>query len=133
MARMTIGRLAVAAGAHVTTVRFYERAGLLPPPARSAGGHRVYGNDHLQRLMFIRHARELEFSIDAIKSLLVMSEASRSSCQDVHGLATAHLHAVRGRIADLTRLETCLADALAQCAREASSTCSLLRLLRRAA
>ncbi len=133
MARMTIGRLAVAAGAHVTTVRFYERTGLLPPPARSAGGHRIYGEDHLQRLIFIRHAREFDFSIDAIKELLVMSDASRTSCRDVHVLATAHLRAVRGRIADLTRLETRLADALAQCAREASSTCSLLRLLGRAA
>jgi MerR family mercuric resistance operon transcriptional regulator len=129
---MTIGRLALAADAHVTTIRFYERTGLLPPPDRSAGGHRIYGHDHLQRLIFIRHARELEFSIEEIRQLLAFTDATRSSCRDVHILATAHLDALRGRIADLTRLEVRLADALAQCASDAPSTCSLLRLLRHA-
>jgi MerR family mercuric resistance operon transcriptional regulator len=128
---MTIGRLALAAGAHVTMVRFYERAGLLPSPDRTAGGHRIYGHDHLQRLIFIRHARELEFSIDEIRRMLTITDA-RTSCCDIHPLAAAHLDALRGRIADLTRLEARLADALAQCAREDPSTCSLLQMLRRA-
>jgi MerR family transcriptional regulator, mercuric resistance operon regulatory protein len=132
MTRMTIGRLAVAAGAHVTTIRFYERAGLLPPPGRSAGGHRIYGHDHLQRLIFIRRARELEFSIDTIRQLLVIADTSRASCGDVHVLAAAHLDALRGRIADLSKLEARLTDTLAQCAREAPAACSLLQLLRRA-
>ena len=129
MKLMTIGRLAIAAGTHVTTVRFYERIGLLPAPSRSTGGHRLYSHDHLQRLMFIRRARELEFSIDAIKEMLPLAGATRASCQDVHQLAAVHLDELRNRIAGLTRLEARLADAMSHCAGGSLSACAVLQLL----
>lgn len=68
---LTIGKLGEAAGVKVPTIRYYEQIGLLPEPDRSAGNQRLYGQSALDRLAFIRHARELGFPLDAIRDLLV--------------------------------------------------------------
>ena len=65
-----IGELGRRTRCKAQTIRWYEEIGLLPPPERTAGGHRVYGERHLARLDFIRHARELGFSLDAVRALL---------------------------------------------------------------
>lgn len=67
---LTIGKLGEAAGVKVPTIRYYEQIGLLPEPDRSAGNQRLYGQSALDRLAFIRHARELGFPLDAIRDLL---------------------------------------------------------------
>jgi len=69
-----IGSLAQRTGANVETIRYYERVGLLPAPARSAGGYRLYGIAHVKRLMFIRRARALGFSIDEVRTLLKLAD-----------------------------------------------------------
>ena len=74
MQPLTIGRLAAAAGVNLETVRYYERIKLMPPPARTASGHRVYEAAHIQRLAFIRRARELGFSIEEVRALLALAE-----------------------------------------------------------
>lgn len=128
MNRMTIGTLALASGVRVTTIRYYERAGLMPAPARTAGRHRNYTNDHQRRLLFICRARELEFSIEEIRMLLVLAEPTRTSCRDVQNLATAHLKRLRHRITSLVKLEAMLANAVARCS-EANPRCPILELL----
>ena len=70
---MTIGSLAVATRTRVETVRWYEKIGLLPAPARSSGNYRLYGPEHLRRLSFIRRGRALGFTVDQIRDLLALA------------------------------------------------------------
>jgi MerR family mercuric resistance operon transcriptional regulator len=126
---MTIGTLAVASGIKVTTIRYYERIGLMPAPARTAGRHRNYTNDHRRRLLFICRARELEFSVEQIRMLLVLAEPARMSCRDVQNLAAAHLKKLRHKITTLVKLEAMLAGAVAQCSGKPTPPCPVLELL----
>jgi DNA-binding transcriptional MerR regulator len=71
---MKIGELSKATGTNVETIRYYERIGLLPAPLRTAANYRSYGEAHRTRLAFVRHSRELGFTIDEIRSLLDLSD-----------------------------------------------------------
>jgi MerR family mercuric resistance operon transcriptional regulator len=129
MQSMTIGRLAEAAGVNLETVRYYERIKLMPSPARSASGHRVYEEGHVRRLAFIRRGRELGFSIEQIRALLALAEPSRASCTQVNEIARTHLDEVRAKVADLLRLEGILAATIAQCSGDAAPSCPVLDML----
>lgn len=83
---MKIGELASAAATKVETVRYYEKIGLLPPPARTSANYRAYGNDHLARLSFIRRARDLGFTLEAVRELLTLSDDKAQSCDAVDGI-----------------------------------------------
>jgi MerR family transcriptional regulator, mercuric resistance operon regulatory protein len=130
MTRMTIGVLATATGLKVTTIRYYERTGLMPAPARSTGRHRTYTDEHRRRLLFICRARELKFSIEEIKLLLVLAEPGRDACRDVHHLAAAHLQRLRQSITGLVKIEALLAEALARCSRALDLPCAVLEVLK---
>lgn len=129
MDRLTIGMLAAATGVKITTIRYYERAGLMVSPPRSAGGHRNYTNVHRRRLLFIRKARQLEFSIQDIRSLLLLAEPAGPSCREVQRVAAAHLQELRRKISALAKLEALLAGAVAHCSGNASPRCPVLELL----
>jgi len=126
---LTIGRLAAATGVNLETVRYYERIELMPPPARTASGHRAYEHAHVQRLAFIRRARELGFSIEQIRALLALAEPSRVSCGEVRKIARTHLNEVRAKLADLTRLEGILAATIVQCTGDPAPSCPVLDML----
>jgi DNA-binding transcriptional MerR regulator len=100
----TIGALAGETGVHVETIRYYERIGLLPAPARSRGGYRLYTDDHARRLAFIRRGRELGLSIDAVRELLTLASDRLRSCARVDRLVAEHLHALDHQIAGLQAL-----------------------------
>ena len=72
--RLTIGGLSTGAAVNIETVRYYERVGLLPTPRRTAGGHRLYGPEHVMRLTFVRRARELGFTLEEIRALLRLAD-----------------------------------------------------------
>jgi MerR family mercuric resistance operon transcriptional regulator len=129
MDRLTIGMLAAEAGIKITTIRYYERTGLMLVPPRTAGQHRSYTNDHRRRLLFICKARELEFSIEEIKALLALAEASRISCRDVQHIAAIHLEKLRRKIAALSKLEAVLAGTVARCSGKAGPPCPVLEFL----
>src|SRR6267143_4851873 len=103
--RIAIGALATHTGANIETIRYYERVGLLPAPARSSGGYRLYGTDHLKRLNFIRRARALGFSIGEVRTLLRLADERKRPCVEVRVVAEAHLKDVRAKIADLRKME----------------------------
>lgn len=130
MQRMTIGTLAAANGIKITTIRYYERAGLMPSPPRTTGRHRNYTIDHQRRLSFICRARELEFSIEEIRTLLVLAEPARTSCREVRHLAAAHVTKLRQKITALVKLEAKLAGAVARCSGEPHPPCPVLELLK---
>ena len=91
---MLIGKLAAQTGVNIETIRYYERVELLSAPARTDGGHRVYDADHVRRLTFIRRSRELGFSLDDIRTLLVLSDGKRDCA--ARELTLRHLADVRG-------------------------------------
>ncbi|MEQ9643661.1 MAG: helix-turn-helix domain-containing protein [Alphaproteobacteria bacterium] len=126
---ITIGALARKTGAKVETVRYYERIGLMPAPPRAAGGHRRYGETQVRRLWFIRHARHLGFSLDDIRHLLRLVDENTLTCRDVHISASEHLSAIRGRIADLQRLERVLNDLVDRCDRGLTPDCPVIDAL----
>lgn len=126
---ITIGRLAAAAGVKVPTIRYYEEIGLLPPPERSAGNQRLYGDAHQQRLAFIRHARELGFSLDAIRELLRMADDPDQSCAAADAIARRQLAAVDSRIARLTALRGELERMLRQCSSGRIADCRVIETL----
>jgi len=103
---MKIGELARATGTQVETIRFYEREGLLPAPARSGGNYRVYGSAHAERLSFIRHCRTLDIALDEIRVLLRFKDAPAENCREVNEVLDEHIGHVAGRIRDLRQLES---------------------------
>jgi Cd(II)/Pb(II)-responsive transcriptional regulator len=111
-----IGELAARAQSPVQTVRYYERMGLLPPPARSAGNYRLYGEPHLQRLLFIRHCRVLDLSLTEIRSLLDLRDSPAKSCDAVNAVVDAHIEHVARRIGELRWLQRRLKSLRAGCA-----------------
>lgn len=129
MRGLTIGKLAEATGVHLETVRYYERIGLVPAPARTAGGYRSYGSEHARRLSFIRRARELGFGIEDIKALLTLAEPGHGSCTDVRTLTMTHLDDVRAKISDLQKLERILAKTVDQCSGVETPICPVLDML----
>jgi len=112
---MTIGRAAAAAGCKVQTVRYYEQVGLLPAPSRTEGNQRLYADADIRRLMFIRHARGLGFPLDAIRSLLSLSDRPDQPCKTADMIARAQLAEVERRLAQLNALKAELSRMLDQC------------------
>lgn len=113
---MRIGELAAKAGVDVQTLRYYEREGLLDPPARTPSGYRSYAPEHLERLNFVRHCRSLDMALADVKRLLALSKDKSVSCDEVNTLVHAHLQRVRAKRAALEGLERQLAALDAQCA-----------------
>ena len=112
---LTRGTLSRRTGCNIETIRYYERIGLLSDPPRSAGGHRIYGEDHLKRLTFIRRARELGFSIEEIRKLLALVDGGETSCAEVRALTLKHVGDIQGKIADLRKIERVLEDIAVRC------------------
>lgn len=112
---LTIGALSKHTGVNIETIRFYERVGILPKPPRSAGGHRIYGQDLLMRLGFVRRGRELGFSLDELRGLLQLVDGGHYTCAEVRSITLDHLADVRRKVADLRRLERTLAEVAGKC------------------
>jgi MerR family mercuric resistance operon transcriptional regulator len=123
-----IGEAARQSGVNIETIRYYEREGLVPPPARSASGRRLYDGAAIARLRFIKRCRSLGFSIRTILTLLTAADDPGNACGDVKTIGERHLCTVRDKIADLKELERTLAGLLAECDRGKRS-CSALRRL----
>jgi len=111
---LTIGRLAAAAGVGVETIRFYEREGLLPSPARTASGYRQYEPATAQRLGFIRRAKALGFSLAEIRELLGLAEPDGERAR-VKALTRGKLAEIDQRIVELQRMRAALAELERQC------------------
>ncbi|MEL6859775.1 MAG: helix-turn-helix domain-containing protein [Pseudomonadota bacterium] len=115
MKPMTIGRLSKAAGVKVTTIRYYESIGLMGEPDRSDSGQRLYGDDAVQRLSFIRHGRELGFPTEAIRELITLQSNPGEDCAVVEAIAEDQLQNVRTRLKQLRALERELKRMITSC------------------
>jgi DNA-binding transcriptional MerR regulator len=128
-ANIPIGELSRRAGVKVTTIRFYEGAGLMPKPPRSDGDRRLYDAGHVRRLSFIRHARELGFEMDDVRTLLELSDRPDGPCEPADEIAGRHLKAVEEKIAKLTALKSELARMLDCCGHGAVAECRVIESL----
>ncbi|MGM0586032.1 MAG: MerR family transcriptional regulator [Pseudomonadota bacterium] len=126
---LSIGKLAAAAGVKVPTIRYYEQIGLLPEPGRSAGNQRLYGRDAVDRLAFIRHARELGFPLEAIRDLLSLSDRPDQSCEAADAIAQVQLAEVKRRIARLEALKEGLERMIRQCEGGRIADCRVIEAL----
>jgi DNA-binding transcriptional MerR regulator len=127
--QFTIGRLADAAGCKVQTVRYYEQVGLLRRPERSGGNQRLYGKTDIDRLTFIRHARDLGFPIEAIRDLLSLSDRPDQPCEAADAIARTQLSQVNRRIEHLQALRLELERMIAQCSGGRISDCRVIEVL----
>jgi DNA-binding transcriptional MerR regulator len=105
MREYSIGELSSHTGVKVPTIRYYEDIGLMPDPPRTGGGQRRYSAQARDRLGFIAHAREMGFPLDAIRSLIDLSEHPDKPCDGADRIAAERLDDVNRRIERLTRLK----------------------------
>ena len=131
MRTMTIGKAARLSGVGVETVRFYERRGLIDQPPRPAnGGFRVYPEQTVERIRFIRQAQELGFSLAEIAELLALRADPSADCAEVRDHAEAKLDEVDRKIAGLEHLRSALAQVIAACPGQgALGACSIMDAL----
>ena len=124
---MKIGELARAAATPVETIRYYERECLLPEPPRTESNYRIYGDEHLERLAFIRHCRTLDMTLDEIRVLLRFKDAPAEDCREVNQLLDEHLGHVEARIDELKALHRQLLNLREQCLDPAAAAdCGIL-------
>lgn len=126
---MRIGKLAESTGVKPETIRFYEREGLLPAPARAANNYRVYGGLHRRRLCFLARLRSLGFRLHEVRELLSLIDQGDYSCGDIKGIGERHLQVIRQRLKDLMRLEKAMKELVRQCDGGDSTDCTMLEVL----
>ena len=125
---MKIGELARSTTTPIETIRFYEREGLLPQAARTEGNYRIYSQEHIERLTFIRHCRSLDMALDEIRALLRFKEAPQDNCAGVNELLDDHIGHVAQRIRELRGLEKQLKLLREQCGEaNAAGDCGILK------
>lgn len=130
MSHLKIGELAKRTDCQVETIRYYEREGLLPAPARSGGNYRLYGAAHVERLRFIRHCRSLDMTLDEVRSLLHFKDIPTENCGEVNALLDKHIGHVTTRMTELKALQTQLKELRALCHNvQATTDCGILQEL----
>ncbi len=129
MKKITIGEASRQSGVKVPTIRYYENIGLLPAPARSESNQRFYEQPDLDRLAFIRHARELGFDVDAIRTLLVLQDDPHQPCASADAIAKARLIEVEQRIRSLTALKAELEMMVEGCGHGRVDQCRVIEVL----
>jgi MerR family copper efflux transcriptional regulator len=131
MESMTIGQVAKRAGVGVETIRFYEREGLIVPPPRKDSGYRAYPPETVDRVRFVRRAKELGFSLGEIKELLALRIAADATCAQIRTRAEIKIADIEDRIASLRRMTQALTRLADACdgGRGAVSECPILDAL----
>lgn len=124
-----IGAVAALTGLNIETIRYYERVGVLPKPPRSHAGQRVYDETHAARLVFVRRARELGFSLEDVRALLHLAGKGVACCDQTKAIALRHLSNVRGKIASLRRLERTLGQMSEACTPGEQAFCPIVEAL----
>ncbi len=125
----SIGQMAKTGHCKVQTIRYYEQIGLLDKPGRSQGNQRIYTKQQLDRLKFIRHSRELGFSLDHIREILQLSTNPNHSCSQVDQIARSHLKEVESKIKRLNDMKKELKRMLGQCSGQQVADCRIIEVL----
>lgn len=130
MPGLRAGEVARRAGVNLQTIHFYERQGLLPPPPRTASNYRMYSQDAVRRVQFIKRAQELGFSLRDIDLLLSLRARPRTRCADVRQQAAVKLRDIDEKIKSLQRMRKALTKLIAECSGQGPVTeCPILEAL----
>lgn len=133
MKPLTIGQLAKRAGISVETVRFYERKGLIADPPRSRSGYRQYASENLDRVRFIRRAKEVGFTLKEIQELLDLRTETESQCRSGEAAATRAMERIDCQVKELLSMRTALASLLDACrSKTAMGECPIIEVLEEA-
>ena len=127
--RFSIGELGAATDTKVVTIRYYERIALMPEPLRTSGNYREYSPEHLNRLSFIRRARDLGFSLSQVRGLLSLADQRDRPCEAVDAIARDHLAQVDRKIVDLAALRRELDSIIGQCGHGTVAECRIIEAL----
>ena len=128
---LSIGGLAKRTGVNIDAIRYYERVGILPKARRAENGRRIYNTHDVQRLAFVRHARELDFGLREVRAFLTLQEHRDAPCELATKLAGAQLVAVERRIARLINLRRELVRIASSCGNRSVVECKVIEALRR--
>lgn len=128
-ASLPIGTLARESAVNIETIRYYEKIGVMPKPARSRAGYRLYSPDHLKRLTFIRRGRELGFSLDELRALLRLVDGHSYTCAEVRTLTLDHVAVIKQKISDLRRLERVMTSIASRCSGRRVPDCPIIDAL----
>lgn len=129
MHAISIGAVSRETGIKVPTIRYYEDIGLLPAPDRTESNRRTYDAQSIQRLRFIRHARDLGFDVDAIRQLLDLSDQPDRACTVVDGIARSHLADIDDKIARLQALRIEVKRMVDECEHGRVAQCRVIEVL----
>ena len=128
-ASFSIGELARKTGVKVPTIRYYESAGLLPKPCRTASNRRTYGAEDAERVGFIRHARELGFAMEDIRALLELAVEHQQSCHLADSIARRTLKSIEARMALLNALHGELSRMVSECGQGMVADCKVMSVI----
>ena len=128
--QLTVGKVAKECGVNVQTVHYYERMRLVYPNARKESGYRLYGEDAVRKIRFIKNAQVLGFSLKEIAGLLRLRVSQKAHCGDIKRKAHTHIMDVRAKIARLLAIEKTLGDLIRTCRNQATTDhCPILKSL----
>ena len=130
MDRLTIGDVARQAGVRIETLRYYEREGLVASPPRSVSNYRLYPEDTVRRVQFIKRAQELGFSLKEIKELLSLRVDPTTSCADVRSRALEKITTIEEKLRALKAMKQSLMQLVEECSGQGEITdCPILASL----
>lgn len=129
MSRIPIGELSRRTGVNIETIRYFEKVGIIAAPPRTEGGHRVYDDEHVRALGFIRRARELGFTPHEVRAILNLGGPGKACCDEVREIAAHHLEQVRVKMADLAQLERLLASTIDHCSGGTAPDCAVIDMI----
>ncbi len=130
MESLTTGQLAKRAGVNIETIRYYERRGIIPEPRRKASGYRLYPSNTVTRVRFIKHAKELGFSLKEINELLTLRLDENTPCSEVKSRAEDKISDIKEKIKSLQRMKKALVNLTKECSgRGPVSECPILEAL----
>jgi len=124
-----IGEMSRQTGVHIETIRYYERIEIIPKPDRTEGGNRQYNHEQLKRLSFVKKSRDLGFTLDEIRALLLMVDRQDFTCNQVHTMTIEHLENVKKKLSDLKRMEKTLKSMASQCSKGDVPECPIIETL----
>lgn len=126
---LSIGDLSRRTGVNIETIRYFERIGTIGTPSRTDGGHRVYGEEHVRALGFIRRARELGFTPKEVRGILGLGGPGSACCDEVREIAAHHLEQVRCKMADLAHIEGLLSLTIDRCSGDHAPECAVIDMI----
>lgn len=125
--RFTIGQLSKSSGISIETIRYYESIKVISPISRNHSGYRIFNEDSIRTLNFLKHAQELGFSLSQIKELLKLKADKKSHCKEVKNTAEVHLKNTKEKIKKLKEIEKVLLKLVRQCdEKQISNSCPIL-------